>query len=130
MTIWIAYNQISYIDYGKPAHTYSDTIQGFHRFLLEQLSSEGNNFPQNPLIVPSENTTPSMIAAPITQLLGLDVKTNIYCANCKGRRQKENMPHVTDLVFPKSVSVCVLFLFKRFVPANGFKPRVLVANQR
>ncbi|KAL5528994.1 hypothetical protein ACEPAG_4968 [Sanghuangporus baumii] len=97
-----AYNQISYIDYGRPAHNYSDTIQGFHRFLLDQLSSEGNNFPQNPLIVPSENTTPSMIAAPVTQLLGLDAKTNIYCTSCKGRRQKEGMAHVTDLMFPKS----------------------------
>lgn len=100
----IAFNQISYIDFGKPAHSYSDTIQGFHRFLLDQLSSEGNNFPQNPHIVPSENTTPSMIAAPVTQLLGIDAKTNIYCSSCKGRRQKESMTHVTDMIFPKHVS--------------------------
>ncbi|EJD06087.1 uncharacterized protein FOMMEDRAFT_78690 [Fomitiporia mediterranea MF3/22] len=96
-----AFNQISYIDYGKPAHTYSDTIQGFHRFLLDQLSSEGNNFPHNPLIIPSENTNPSMIAAPVTQLLGLDTKTNIYCTSCKRKRQKEGMAHVTDMIFPR-----------------------------
>ena len=99
----VAHNQIAHIDFGKPAHSYSDTIQGFHRFLLDQLSSEGNSFPHNPLIVPLENISPSMIAAPITQLLGLDAKTNIYCSSCKGRRQKENMTHVIDLIFPKSV---------------------------
>ncbi|KAI5119085.1 hypothetical protein M0805_004858 [Coniferiporia weirii] len=97
-----AHNQIAYIDFGKPAHSYSDTIQGFHRFLLDQLSSEGNNFPNNPLIVPAENVSPSMIAAPVTQLLGLDAKTNIYCNSCKGRRQKEGMTHVVDLIFPKA----------------------------
>ncbi|KAH8117576.1 ubiquitin carboxyl-terminal hydrolase-domain-containing protein [Phellopilus nigrolimitatus] len=97
-----AHNQIAHIDFGKPIHSYSDTIQGFHRFLLDQLSSEGNNFPRNPLIVPSQNAAPSMIAAPVTQLLGLDAKTNIYCSSCKGRRQKENMTHVVDLIFPKS----------------------------
>ncbi|THH06212.1 hypothetical protein EW145_g4234 [Phellinidium pouzarii] len=99
-----AHNQIAYIDFGRPAHSYSDTIQGFHRFLLDQLSSEGNNFPHNPLIVPAQNATPSMIAAPVTQLLGLDTKTNIYCSSCKGRRQKEGMTHVVDLIFPKSAA--------------------------
>lgn len=91
------------MDFGKPANSYSDTIQGFHRFLLDQLSSEGNNFPFNPLIVPTQNAAPSMIAAPITQLLGLDAKTNIYCNTCKGRRQKEGMTHVVDLIYTKPV---------------------------
>lgn len=80
-------------------------IQSFHRFLLDQLSSEGNNFPHNPIIVPSANAAPSLVAAPITQLLGLDAKQFIVCRTCKTKRQKESMAHILDLAYPKAVRV-------------------------
>ena len=109
-------NQLTYVDYGKPAHTYSDSIQGFHRFLLDRMSSEGNIFPHNPRIVPSSGEESSMNAAPITQLVGLDAKTSIYCTACKAKRTKEGMIHVVDLNFPKDV--CPRLCFPNENPPN------------
>ena len=47
--------------------------------------------------------TQSPAAAPITQLLGIDAKNVITCLSCKAVREKENMTHIVDLVYPRKV---------------------------
>ncbi|KAA1471282.1 PAB-dependent poly-A-specific ribonuclease subunit PAN2 [Dentipellis sp. KUC8613] len=97
-------NAIELIDYGRDSidMDHSHMIQSFHRFLIDHLSSEGNTFPHNPVLLPSPNASPlSPAAAPITQLLGLDGKSIIVCQHCKAVRDKENMTHIVDLVYPR-----------------------------
>lgn len=127
-----AQNQLELIDYGRePTEVdYAHMIQSFHRFLVDHLSSEGNSFPHNPLIFrhsPSHspsiahqadihsNTHASLspAAAPVTQLLGIDAKNIIVCMNCKAVREKENMTHVVDMIYPRKVCLSPLahFLF-------------------
>ena len=86
---------------------YAHMIQSFHRFLIDHLSSKSNAFPHNPrLVLPPfpdpDETSPD--AEPLTQLLGIDGKNIIICANCKAVREKENMTHVIDMVYPRKVS--------------------------
>lgn len=119
-------NQLELIDYGRePTEVdYAHMIQSFHRFLVDHLSSEGNSFPHNPLIFqhppshatetafqadthPNTNASFSPAAAPVTQLLGIDAKNIIVCLNCKAVREKENMTHVVDMIYPRKV--CYLF---------------------
>jgi PAB-dependent poly(A)-specific ribonuclease subunit 2 len=80
-------------------------IQSFHRFLIDHLSLEGNSFPRNPYLIhqPFQEDTHSPAAAPITQLLGIDAKNVITCMSCKAVREKENMTHVVDMVYPRRV---------------------------
>ncbi|KAH7889997.1 PAB-dependent poly-A-specific ribonuclease subunit PAN2 [Phlebopus sp. FC_14] len=108
-----AQNQLELIDYGRePTEVdYAHMIQSFHRFLIDHLSSEGNAFPHNPLVfqhAPFQEDTHSPAAAPITQLLGIDAKNIIVCMSCKAVREKENMTHVVDLVYPRKVSSYLL----------------------
>ena len=97
-------------------------IQSFHRFLIDHLSSEGNTFPHNPLIFqhpsqsassirqtdPNSPVSLSPVAAPVTQLLGIDAKNIIVCLSCKAVREKENMTHVVDMVYPRKVRLSFL----------------------
>ncbi|KAN0075425.1 Ubiquitin carboxyl-terminal hydrolase domain containing protein [Tylopilus felleus] len=112
-----AQNQLELIDYGRePTEVdYAHMIQTFHRFLVDHLSSEGNSFPHNPLIFkhppspttfqadthPNTNASFSPAAAPVTQLLGIDAKNIIVCMSCKAVREKENMTHVVDIIYPR-----------------------------
>ncbi|KAF9234026.1 ubiquitin carboxyl-terminal hydrolase-domain-containing protein [Melanogaster broomeanus] len=115
-----AQNQLELIDYGRePTEVdYAHMIQSFHRFLIDHLSSEGNSFPHNPIIFhnpafPSSSafqadthtnahtTIHSPAAAPVTQLLGIDGKNIIVCSACKAVREKENMTHVIDMIYPR-----------------------------
>ncbi|KAJ6546999.1 ubiquitin carboxyl-terminal hydrolase-domain-containing protein [Mycena capillaripes] len=101
-------NAIELIDYGRePTEVdYALMIQSFHRFLLDHLSSEGNSFPHNPLILKNPSSIQAAllpVAAPVTQLLGIDAKNLIICMNCKAVREKENMTHVIDLTYPRPV---------------------------
>ncbi|KAJ7168294.1 ubiquitin carboxyl-terminal hydrolase-domain-containing protein [Mycena crocata] len=101
-------NAIELIDYGRDSTEvdYALMIQSFHRFLLDHLSSEGNTFPHNPLILKNQSFTPMSllpVAAPATQLLGIDAKNLITCMNCKAVREKENMTHVIDLTYPRPI---------------------------
>ncbi|KZT28674.1 hypothetical protein NEOLEDRAFT_1224080 [Neolentinus lepideus HHB14362 ss-1] len=102
-----AQNAIELIDYGRdsPDMNYAHTIQAFHRFLIDHISSEGNSFPHNPSLLPSAfvGSPSSPAAAPITQLLGIDGKNVITCMNCKAVREKENMTHMVDLVYPRKI---------------------------
>jgi PAB-dependent poly(A)-specific ribonuclease subunit 2 len=115
-----AQNQLELIDYGRePTEVdYAHMIQSFHRFLIDHLSSEGNSFPHNPSIFqhppshtastafqadthPNPNASFSPAAAPVTQLLGIDAKNIIVCLSCKTVREKENMTHVVDMIYPR-----------------------------
>ncbi|EPQ58579.1 hypothetical protein GLOTRDRAFT_35919 [Gloeophyllum trabeum ATCC 11539] len=102
-----AQNAIELIDYGRdaPDTNYAHTIQSFHRFLIDHISSEGNAFPHNPSLVPSAfaGSASSPAAAPITQLLGIDGKNIITCMNCKAVREKENMTHMVDMIYPRKL---------------------------
>ena len=68
------------------------------------MSSEGNTFPHNPLLLKSLETY-SLAAAPVTQLLGIDGKNVITCLGCNAVREKENMTHIVDLIYPRKVRV-------------------------
>ena len=122
-----AQNQLELIDYGRePTEVdYAHMIQSFHRFLIDHLSSEGNSFPHNPLIFqhpssytpstvfqvgthPSTNASFSPAAAPVTQLLGIDAKNIIVCLSCKAVREKENMTHVVDMIYPRKVPLLLV----------------------
>ncbi|THV07954.1 hypothetical protein K435DRAFT_815204 [Dendrothele bispora CBS 962.96] len=99
-------NAIELVDYGREPREvdHAHMIQSFHRFLIGHLSQEGNSFPQNPVIVKGssfsfDNHNPA--PAPITQLLGIDAKNVITCLSCKAVREKENMTHVIDLMYPR-----------------------------
>ncbi|KAF8894503.1 ubiquitin carboxyl-terminal hydrolase-domain-containing protein [Infundibulicybe gibba] len=97
-------NAIELIDYGRdsPDADYGHKIQSFHRFLIDHLVSEGNTFPQNPLLLPSTlQNASSLAAAPMTQLLGVDGKNIITCLNCGAIREKEHMTHIIDLTYPR-----------------------------
>lgn len=103
-----ASNAIELIDYGRePTEVdYAHMIQTFHRFLIDHLSSEGNAFPHNPLLLKNSSFQPdshSPAAAPITQLLGIDAKNVITCLSCKAVREKENMTHIVDMTYPRKV---------------------------
>ncbi|OJA15705.1 hypothetical protein AZE42_08691 [Rhizopogon vesiculosus] len=101
-------NQIELIDYGRePTEVdYAHMIQSFHRFFVDHLSIEGNAFPHNPRLIHQtfQEDTHSPAAAPITQLLGIDAKTIITCISCKAVREKENMTHVVDMVYPRRLT--------------------------
>ncbi|KZT11602.1 cysteine proteinase [Laetiporus sulphureus 93-53] len=99
-------NAIELIDYGRESAelNYAHMIQAFHRFLVDHLSSEGNSFPHNPSLLPSPSSSPNLHSpapAPITQLLGIDAKNVITCTHCKAVREKENMTHVIDMIYPR-----------------------------
>ena len=97
-----ANNQIELMDYGKETaeHHYGNMIQVFHRFLVDSMSSEGNNFPHNPwlFLQPPADNDPA--AAPITQLLGVDAKSVITCLECNSIRSKDQMTHIIDMAYP------------------------------
>lgn len=108
-------NAIELIDFGRETAelTYGHMIQSFHRFLVDHLSSEGNSFPHNPVLIPTPSMSPSHISpapAPITQLLGIDAKNVITCLSCRAVREKENMTHVIDMIYPRKVRFsCSMF---------------------
>ncbi|KAF7353663.1 PAN2-PAN3 deadenylation complex catalytic subunit PAN2 [Mycena venus] len=84
-------NAIELIDYGRESTKvdYAVMIQSFHRFLLDHLSSEGNTFPHNPLILrtPAANQEAAHPSRGGTAV-----------------REKENMTHVLDLTYPRPLS--------------------------
>ncbi|KZS98990.1 cysteine proteinase [Sistotremastrum niveocremeum HHB9708] len=92
------------VDYGRETvdTDYASMIQMFNRFILEQISVEGNSFPHNPPTMQESLRTP--LAAPITQLLGIDAKSIIICGSCGARREKESMTHVIDLIYPRKTA--------------------------
>lgn len=66
------------------------------------MSSEGNYYPNNPYLLAS-NPRSVPAASSITQLLGIDGTNHITCSACKRVREKHNMTHVVDLIYPKKV---------------------------
>ncbi|THG96777.1 hypothetical protein EW026_g5119 [Hermanssonia centrifuga] len=97
------HNLIELMDYGRESadHNYGHMIQAFHRFLVDTLSLEGNTYPYNPWLIPPPPNVSYPAAAPITQVLGVDAKNVIICTNCQAVREKENMMHVIDMIYPR-----------------------------
>ncbi|KAL1747522.1 ubiquitin carboxyl-terminal hydrolase-domain-containing protein [Schizophyllum fasciatum] len=96
-------NAIELVDFGREPTTidYATMIQSFNRFLIDHISSEGNAFPQNPVLLPGVRPADSYSPAPITQLMGIDAKTLVVCRACNAVREKESMTHVVDLTYPR-----------------------------
>ncbi|PCH38436.1 hypothetical protein WOLCODRAFT_97122 [Wolfiporia cocos MD-104 SS10] len=120
-------NAIELIDYGRESAelNYAHMIQAFHRFLVDHLSSEGNAFPHNPALLPSAAPrTPSgahsPAPAPVTQLFGIDAMNVITCAQCQAVREKENMTHVIDLIYPRKAATA----FNATMASNTTTPLV------
>ncbi|KAK0185791.1 ubiquitin carboxyl-terminal hydrolase-domain-containing protein [Armillaria mellea] len=112
-------NAIDLIDYGRESNEvdHGHMIQSFHRFLVDHLSSEGNAFPRNPVLVKRPSFIPDSYnpaAAPITQLMGIDARNVITCMNCKVVRTKENVTHIVDLIYPRKAGS------NEVQPANDF----------
>jgi PAB-dependent poly(A)-specific ribonuclease subunit 2 len=108
----VANNLIELMDYGKEStdHNYGHMIQAFHRFLMDNLSSEGNSYPRNPWLLPPPTEHNDPAPAPITQLCGIDAKSVITCMNCHAVREKENMTHVVDMSYPRKVRTPIINL--------------------
>lgn len=84
-----------------PAGTdYAQIIQSFHRFFVDHLVVEGDMAPSNPAIVPDMN---SYSPSPLTQLVGISVKTDTMCLSCRDTRTKHNVTHILDMVYPRPV---------------------------
>ncbi|KIK63543.1 hypothetical protein GYMLUDRAFT_40586 [Collybiopsis luxurians FD-317 M1] len=119
-------NAIDLVDYGRePTELdYAHMIQSFQRFFFDLLVTEGSDlsgkgnptivqkedFPTNPefsfqnlIIPPMSSLNFGAIPAPITQLVGIDAKNVVTCLHCKTTRSKENMTHVVDLIYPRTI---------------------------
>lgn len=104
----IASNAIELIDYGRegPDVDYGQKIQTFHRFLIDHMNSE--SVLQNiPALSPSSAPLLNQLPSPITELLGLVGQNVIMCSHCREIREKQNLTHIIDLVYPKRVSYLV-----------------------
>lgn len=103
-------NAIDLVDYGRePTELdYAHMIQSFQRFLFEHLIFEGNDPSANPIIVKGssyELNQPQPPPAPIAQLIGIDAKNVVTCLHCGATRSKDNMTHIVDLIYPRTVRV-------------------------
>ena len=108
---------VDYVHDGQEAN-YGSKIQIFNRFLVENVKLEGN-MPQNPLLLPTRIFKYNdRIPPPITQLLSIDSKSITICTHCKGGRQKPDMSHIVDLIYPRKVSVRV-FLIDHCLTVSG-----------
>lgn len=101
-------NAIDLVDYGRePTELdYAHMIQSFQRFLFEHLIFEGNDPSSNLIIVKGssyEHNQPNPPPAPITQLVGIDAKNAVTCLHCGATRSKDNMIHIVDLIYPRTV---------------------------
>ncbi|EIN08045.1 hypothetical protein PUNSTDRAFT_70027 [Punctularia strigosozonata HHB-11173 SS5] len=100
------HNQMELLDYGidGPSVDWANIIQSFNRFLVERLNMEANVTSRNPLILPRTSLQPQTAppVSPITQLMGIDAKNVVVCTTCKGTREKANLTHVIDMVYPRA----------------------------
>lgn len=142
----LALNAIELIDYGRDSvdMDHSHMIQSFHRFLMDHLSTESNAFPHNPSLISSPFSPPpgqegmhQPAAAPVTQLLGLDGKNIMMCTYCQAVREKDNLTHVVDMIYPRKVrsAYCIssqlsLYHFLLHVGRPKCRDRLHVCSQR
>lgn len=108
-------NALDLIDYGREPKEldYAYMIQSFQRFLFEHLVAEGNDPRSNPVVVKGssyEYNQQNPVPPPITQLVGIDAKNVVTCLHCKTSKSKDNMTHIVDLIYPRTV--CILDTFE------------------
>ncbi|KAG8932918.1 poly(A)-specific ribonuclease [Tulasnella sp. 418] len=92
------------VDYTTEGNSpdYATMIQQFNRFLLEEMATEGDTSPSNPLVVsPSLRTAPEPIPSPVTQLFGFESKETITCGHCGAKKEKESTTRLIDLIYPR-----------------------------
>lgn len=99
-------NAIEIVDYGREEVDvdYTQKIQAFHRFLLDSLNTEINNYPNNFRLVRSLTASQASPPSPITQLLGIEGSNIIKCSQCKILREKPYLTHTLDMLYPLKVS--------------------------
>jgi PAB-dependent poly(A)-specific ribonuclease subunit 2 len=83
-------------------------IQSFHRFLVDNLATEGDNQPYNPPLLPQSESANASPPSPITQLFGVNTKNLMACMSCKTVREKENLTHVIDILYPRKVRYSII----------------------
>src|SRR5260221_9846848 len=99
-------NAIEIVDYGREDVDvdYTQKIQAFHRFLLDSLNTEINNYPDNLRLVRPLTASQVPPPSPITQLLGIEGSNIIKCSQCKNLREKPYLTHALDMLYPLKVS--------------------------
>ncbi|KAJ4463474.1 hypothetical protein C8J55DRAFT_308455 [Lentinula edodes] len=81
-------NAIDLVDYGRePTELdYAHMIQSFQCFLFDRLVLEGKDLTANPIILKGssyERNEQTTVPAPITQLVGIDMKNTVTCFPAK-----------------------------------------------
>jgi Ubiquitin carboxyl-terminal hydrolase len=78
---------------------YSSMIQMFNRFLLEQFAAEIMPFETSILRGQDNNSGQD----PITQLVGLRVRTSTVCTNCGNQSERPEGMRLMDLIYSSKV---------------------------
>jgi len=99
---YLATNATELVDYGRQGADvdYSRIIQGFHRFLVDLMALESGIHGN----IKFDSTSHNSLMTPVTQLMGLELSTVTKCFNCKAVREKTNVLHVVDMVYPRRAS--------------------------
>ncbi|CAL1703566.1 unnamed protein product [Somion occarium] len=101
-----ASNLIELIDYGRESAdlNHAHMIQSCHRFLVDHLSLEGNAYPHNPPLLQQYGDSQQPAPSPIAQLVGITARNTVTCTSCHTTREKDQMMHVIDLVYPRKAA--------------------------
>lgn len=85
---------------------YSSLIQICNRFLLETMNSESDRGQSNTRLLKAEASPPArLIPAPLSQIMGLSVRTTSTCSQCGFRTARDSTTNVLDLVYPRKVGI-------------------------
>lgn len=96
------------IDDASSQVAYSSLIQICNRFLLETMNSEADRGAKNSDVLKQEPKTLARITpSPLSQIMGLAVRTTSTCSHCGYRSSRESSTNVLDLVYPRKVSTAI-----------------------
>lgn len=83
---------------------YSSLIQICNRFLLETMNSESDRGANNATVLKTEpQVFQRLTPSPLSQIMGLAVRTTSTCSHCGYRSSRESTTNVLDLVYPRKV---------------------------
>lgn len=92
------------IDDASSQVAYSSLIQICNRFFLETMNSEADRGAKNPAVLKTENNSLARLTpSPLSQIMGLAVRTTSTCSHCGYRSSRESTTNVLDLVYPRKV---------------------------
>jgi hypothetical protein len=96
------------IDDASSQVAYSSLIQICNRFLLETMNSEADRGAKNSDVLKQEpRMSARVIPSPLSQIMGLAVRTTSTCSHCGYRSSRESSTNVLDLVYPRKVSTAL-----------------------